>query len=62
MQFEEIASTRMACTRGMETESSFLQALGQVRSWMISGQKLQLMSEDGKPILKFRAATPTESR
>lgn len=62
LRFAGIASTRMACARGMETESSFLQSLGQVRSWMISGQELQLMSEDGKPILKFRAGPPGESR
>jgi len=40
-----MASTRMACVQGMETETKFLKALEKVRSWKISGQELQLFDD-----------------
>ncbi|RZU40113.1 putative lipoprotein [Edaphobacter modestus] len=52
-----IASTRMACLHGMETESNFLTALEGVRSWKISNRQLELSNEDGKMLLRFTAQT-----
>jgi len=55
LQFRGVASTRMACARGMETESRFLGALEQVRRWKISGRELQLMDNDDTVLLRFTA-------
>jgi putative lipoprotein len=55
LQLRGIASTRMACTRGMEAESRFLGALEQVRRWKISGRELQLLGNDGKVLLRLTA-------
>ena len=55
LRFSGVASTRMACMRGMETESSFLAALDHVRSWRISNRQLELLDEDGKTLLRFTA-------
>ncbi|HEU4636492.1 MAG TPA: META domain-containing protein, partial [Edaphobacter sp.] len=55
MRFGGVASSRMACTTGMELESKFLGALEQVRRWKISGRELQLTDDDGRPLLRFTA-------
>lgn len=55
LRFGGIASTRMACARGMEVESSFLQALEQVRRWKISGRELELTDGEGRLMLRFTA-------
>jgi putative lipoprotein len=55
LSFTGVASTRMACMRGMETESSFLAALEHVQSWKISNGQLELVDEDGKMLLRFTA-------
>lgn len=55
MRFGDIASTRMACMHGAETESNFLAALEQVRGWKITGQRLELADGNGKIMLRFRA-------
>lgn len=55
LRFTGIASTRMACTRGMDTESNFLNALEQVRSWKILSRQLELMDGSGKTVLRFIA-------
>lgn len=55
LRIQGIASTRMACMRGMETESRFLRMLEQVRSWKIGDRQLQLNDEDGKPLVRFTA-------
>jgi putative lipoprotein len=39
----------------METESSFLAALEQIRGWKISGRQLDLMDASGKTALRFSA-------
>ncbi|QHS50463.1 YbaY family lipoprotein [Edaphobacter sp. 12200R-103] len=55
LQFRGVASTRMACARGMETESRFLGSLEQVRRWKISGRELQLLGSDDTVLLSLTA-------
>lgn len=55
LRFGGVASTRMACMRGMETETNFLAALERVRSWKIASRQLELLDEEGKMLLRFTA-------
>jgi putative lipoprotein len=55
LRFGGIASTRMACMQGMETETEFLAALDKVRSWRIIGQQLELYDAGGKLLARFTA-------
>lgn len=57
LRIQGIASTRMACTRGMEIENRFLASLEHVRSWKISDRQLELDDEDGRPLARFTAET-----
>ncbi len=45
---KRIASTRMACPTGVETETSFLRALDGTETFRIRGDLLQLLDEEGK--------------
>lgn len=49
------ATTLMACAEGMETEKAFLDALGRVSRWKISGQQLELVGEGGNVVARFEA-------
>jgi Uncharacterized protein conserved in bacteria len=55
LRFGAIASTRMACMQGMETETAFLAALDKVRSWRTIGQQLELYDAGGKILARFTA-------
>ncbi|HMG03034.1 MAG TPA: YbaY family lipoprotein [Edaphobacter sp.] len=55
LRFGGVASTRMACMHGMETETNFLAALERVRSWKIASRQLELLDEEGKMLLRFTA-------
>ncbi len=55
LTFGQMASTMMACAKGMETERSFLEALSRVKQWKIKGQELTLLDADGKQLLRFEA-------
>jgi heat shock protein HslJ len=57
LTFRHTAGTMMACLEGMETEKAFLQALPQVNSWKITGQRLELFDVGGKLIARFEAQT-----
>jgi heat shock protein HslJ len=57
IRFDQGASTRMACVKGMETEAAFLKALEQTKRWRISGQRLILYGPTGRPVARF--TTPT---
>ena len=48
-----MAGTRMACAQGMEVEQAFLEAVGQVSRWKITGGKLQLLDSTGKVLARF---------
>jgi len=53
--FERMAITMMACAEGMRQEQAFLAALAAARTWVISGQQLQLRDGEGKPLARFEA-------
>jgi heat shock protein HslJ len=55
LTFGQIASTRMACVQGMETENAFLQALQHVSTWKIAGNQLELSDTDGNLVARFEA-------
>lgn len=53
--FNQMASTMMACIKGMDTEKKFLDALDRVKTWKISEQQLSLSDGEGKVIARFSA-------
>ncbi len=53
--FSQLASTMMACIDGMDLERRFLEALGQVKRYAISGKSLMLYGEGEQPILRFES-------
>jgi heat shock protein HslJ len=53
LTFGATTATQMACTTGMETETAFLGALGQVASWRISGRVLELLDARGQVVARF---------
>jgi copper homeostasis protein (lipoprotein) len=55
LKFSQMAGTRMACAEGMDTEGAFLQALGQVNAWKITGTLLELFDADGKLLARFES-------
>jgi putative lipoprotein len=55
LTFGNLASTRMACAEGMDQESAFLAALGKVRSWRVSGDRLELLDAGGVSLARFQA-------
>jgi heat shock protein HslJ len=55
LKFGQMAGTRMACPEGMDTEQAFLTSLGQVTTWKITGQSLELFDSDGKVLAQFKA-------
>ena len=55
LTFNQMASTMMACTKGMDTEKKFLDALNRVKTWEIAGHQLLLSDADGKVIARFSA-------
>ena len=55
LTFGRMASTRMACPNGMETEQKFLAALGQVKRWRIAGRQLELMDDSGAVVAVLEA-------
>jgi len=50
-----MASTRMACPEGMDQEQRFLQSLGKVERYRVSGSHLDLMDAAGAVIARFEA-------
>jgi len=54
IEFGNMAVTMMACADGNDTEQAFLQALGEVTRYDLSGERLQLL-QDGTELLLFGA-------
>jgi heat shock protein HslJ len=54
--FGPLMSTKMACERGMDVESRYLEALGKVNAWSVDAGELVLRG--GGAVLRFRAAAP----
>jgi copper homeostasis protein (lipoprotein) len=50
-----LISTKMACVTGMDTEQAYFAALAEVRSWRVSGQRLELYGVDGDLLARFEA-------
>jgi heat shock protein HslJ len=55
LTFGQVASTRMACPQGMDTEAAFLEALTKVKKWKIVGRDLELFDAAGKSVALFEA-------
>jgi copper homeostasis protein (lipoprotein) len=55
LAFDQMAATKMACPQGMDVEKAFLEALGQVKTWKITGQHLDLFDAAGKPVARLEA-------
>lgn len=55
IEFGPVASTRMACARGMDQEQDMLEALAAVRMWKIQARQLDLCDADGKLLARFEA-------
>ena len=59
MTFGDLAMTRMACAKGMELERDMAAALGQVHSYRLDGDKLELLGENGAVVARFVAVSPS---
>jgi heat shock protein HslJ len=59
LTFGPIATTRMACPAGMETETAFLSALAQVRRWKAEAKHLSLSDSTGKILAQFEVRDTT---
>ena len=55
IRFNQMASTMMACPQGMDTEKAFLNALNQVKTWKITGERLELFDAEGHSIAKLES-------
>lgn len=55
LHFEPLASTRMACITGMEQEKRFLDALGNIVRYALSGESLSLYDRQNQLILRFES-------
>ncbi|HET8625126.1 MAG TPA: YbaY family lipoprotein [Gemmatimonadales bacterium] len=58
LKFGQMAATRMACLEGMETEKAFLDALGRVTGWGMTGHQLELVDASGGVVARFEARQP----
>ena len=50
--FGPMASTRKFCAETADLETNYMKAMGEVKSWEITGNRLFLLSED-KEVLEF---------
>lgn len=55
LSFDRLATTRMACPRGMETERALLSALAESSTWKLAGAVLELLDAEGHPVARFAA-------
>ena len=55
LTFGQLATTRMACREGMDTEAAFTAALEEVRTWRIAGQHLELFDDGGQLVARCEA-------
>jgi len=55
LAFDQIVATKMNCAPGMGLEKAFVEALGQVKTWKITGQRLDLFDAAGKPVARLEA-------
>jgi len=55
LRFEPLAATRMACPERIAQEQRFLNALGEVMRFTVSGDSLVLYTGDERLVLRFQA-------
>ncbi|GKW50845.1 META domain-containing protein [Halomonas sp. NCCP-2165] len=55
LSFGQMATTRMACMAGMDTEQAFLAALERVAAWDVEGGSLTLTDAQGEVLARFEA-------
>lgn len=55
LRLSRIAGTMMACLEGMDQERLFLQSLGAVHRYRISGDQLELLDASGAVVARFVA-------
>ena len=55
LSFGPMASTKMMCAEAMEQERRFLETLGNVRSWRVDGDGLDLLDVKGNAVARFMA-------
>ena len=55
LSFGQLASTRMACLDGMQTEQAFLATLEAVAGWRVQGQRLELLDAQEAVVARFAA-------
>jgi putative lipoprotein len=55
LRLTPLATTRLACREGMEQEQRFLDALGAVVRFTLSGERLTFYTGDERRILRFKA-------
>jgi copper homeostasis protein (lipoprotein) len=55
LTFGQMASTRMACPEGKDTEQAFLETLRHVHTWKIVRQHLELFDTAGTLVARFEA-------
>ena len=53
LKFDQVASTMMACAEPTGPESRFNAMLSQVAHWKITGETLQLLDTNSKPVATF---------
>lgn len=56
LRFLPLATTKMACSDGMEREQALLHALSRVHAWRIEARSLSLLDEEGEVLARFEAA------
>lgn len=57
LRFGQAVGTRMACISGMDVEASFLSMLGDVRTWRLAGDSLQLVDGGGAVAAEFASGS-----
>jgi heat shock protein HslJ len=55
LRLGSMTATLMACAEGMETEKAFLDMLGRVRRWKVTGKELELLDAAGNVVARFEA-------
>ncbi|WOE31198.1 MULTISPECIES: META domain-containing protein [unclassified Acinetobacter] len=53
IQFEQMATTRMACLNNNHLDQKFNQALAKVTHYQVFGNTLKLLDRHGNPLLEF---------
>jgi heat shock protein HslJ len=58
LKFNGLGGTRMFCQARMELEQKYLAMFGEVAGWKITGNTLELLDANTKPVATFEGKTP----